>query len=88
MTTIIECRPPVAEKSAEGHQEQAKTRQPDIKVITEQAMWNTAITRTYSVDYPFIGAGMAMIARRFGSSCVEPSCRRRCRAISWIASKD
>jgi hypothetical protein len=26
MTTIIECRPPVAEKSAEGHQEQAKTR--------------------------------------------------------------
>src|SRR4029077_4071737 len=60
MTTIIECRPPVAEKSAEGHQEQAKTRQPDIKVITEQAMWNTAITRTYGVDYPFIAAGMAM----------------------------
>jgi NAD(P)H-dependent flavin oxidoreductase YrpB (nitropropane dioxygenase family) len=25
-------------------------------------MWNTAITRTYGVDYPFIGAGMAMIA--------------------------
>jgi hypothetical protein len=29
MTTIIECRPPVAEKPAEGHQDQAKTRQPD-----------------------------------------------------------
>jgi hypothetical protein len=60
--TIIECRPPVAEKSAEGHQEQAKTQQPDIKVITEQATWNTAIMRTNGVDYPFIGAGMAMIA--------------------------
>jgi hypothetical protein len=29
MTTIIECRPPVAEKPAEGHQDQAKMRQPD-----------------------------------------------------------
>ena len=42
--------------------EAAKTRQPDIKVIAEQAMWNTAITRRYGVDYPFIGGGMAMIA--------------------------
>jgi NAD(P)H-dependent flavin oxidoreductase YrpB (nitropropane dioxygenase family) len=25
-------------------------------------MWNTAFTRTYCADYPFIGAGMAMIA--------------------------
>ena len=25
-------------------------------------MWNTAFTRTYGVGYPFIGAGMAMIA--------------------------
>jgi enoyl-[acyl-carrier protein] reductase II len=25
-------------------------------------MWDTAITRTYGVDYPFIGGGMAMIA--------------------------
>jgi nitronate monooxygenase len=28
----------------------------------EQAMWNSGITRTYGVHYPFIGGGMAMIA--------------------------
>jgi NAD(P)H-dependent flavin oxidoreductase YrpB (nitropropane dioxygenase family) len=39
-----------------------KAWQQHIKLIREQAMWNTAITRTYGVDYPFIGAGMAMIA--------------------------
>ena len=42
--------------------ERPKARQQRIKLITEQPMWNTAITRTYGVDYPFIGAGMAMIA--------------------------
>ena len=42
--------------------ERHEARQQHIKLVTEQAMWNTAITRTYGVDYPFIGAGMAMIA--------------------------
>ena len=41
--------------------ERPKARQQRIKLITEQAMWNTAITRTYGVDYPFIGAGMDAI---------------------------